>query len=625
MRTREKTCRASSAVARSRARGRARPSQTVAGSIARGGEQRGPEGRGRPGSRTRRNARTCGWPSADLDARGRIEVAEGASRARVAGSSGWSRRARSRLPPSSPDDPGPDQDGTQATGPSACPIGRRAEGEVASRARTSLRGHSVRQARRCALGRPCPAVSGPLELGVSMPAEPCPIPPRSEARYRSAEMRSDSRSVWSSKPLRPIRPAPGDPRDAHVEFEPESDHRGARGGDRASSATVRSGWVRPTSCCGDRPQGRCRWRSTPRSTWPRASGRNREAWAPVLLEMAGIPTLGSDALTLSLIPRQGLGESLGRGRRGFRWRPRRPDGGGAEARERRAAGALSALREAALGRHRQGDSARTSRVDSRADAGPGGRAHRSRLRPARARRGLRARRRVHGHPRRQRAAARAAGRPARSRAETRIGLHALEGPGAASSGVALEPITAGVLDARARSATGRARRSRLRRCSSVATSRASISASMRQGEPVFLEINPLPTFATGRHLRHSRGARGLLARRDARPLRERRSRAARSRAAAGDPPSVATSGSGGGTRDERGLRSRVAAWRPEAQVAWPSNRVAAPPKGVSAGLERLELADAPSHPRRREACASGSTRRRTKRRRSRRSPRASVS
>ncbi len=28
--------------------------------------------------------------------------------------------------------------------------------------------------------------------------------------------------------------------------------------------------------------------------------RNREAWAPVLLEMAGVPTLGSDALTLSL-------------------------------------------------------------------------------------------------------------------------------------------------------------------------------------------------------------------------------------------------------------------------------------------------------------------------------------
>jgi len=29
-------------------------------------------------------------------------------------------------------------------------------------------------------------------------------------------------------------------------------------------------------------------------------GRNRESWAPVLLEMAGIPCLGSDALTLSL-------------------------------------------------------------------------------------------------------------------------------------------------------------------------------------------------------------------------------------------------------------------------------------------------------------------------------------
>ena len=31
-----------------------------------------------------------------------------------------------------------------------------------------------------------------------------------------------------------------------------------------------------------------------------AHSRNREAWAPVLLEMAGIPCLGSDALTLSL-------------------------------------------------------------------------------------------------------------------------------------------------------------------------------------------------------------------------------------------------------------------------------------------------------------------------------------
>jgi D-alanine-D-alanine ligase len=29
-------------------------------------------------------------------------------------------------------------------------------------------------------------------------------------------------------------------------------------------------------------------------------GRNREAWAPVLLEMAGVPALGSDALTLSV-------------------------------------------------------------------------------------------------------------------------------------------------------------------------------------------------------------------------------------------------------------------------------------------------------------------------------------
>src|SRR5262245_16706542 len=38
------------------------------------------------------------------------------------------------------------------------------------------------------------------------------------------------------------------------------------------------------------------------AAWNIAEGwgtRNREAWAPVLLEMAGIPALGSDALTLS--------------------------------------------------------------------------------------------------------------------------------------------------------------------------------------------------------------------------------------------------------------------------------------------------------------------------------------
>ena len=29
-------------------------------------------------------------------------------------------------------------------------------------------------------------------------------------------------------------------------------------------------------------------------------GRNREAWAPVLLEMAQVPVIGSDALTLSV-------------------------------------------------------------------------------------------------------------------------------------------------------------------------------------------------------------------------------------------------------------------------------------------------------------------------------------
>ena len=91
----------------------------------------------------------------------------------------------------------------------------------------------------------------------------------------------------------------GDPLDAHVEFEPESTvealesaisslgHRPVRlGSPRALLTGLGRGTAPEIDVAFNLAEG--------------FGGRNREAWAPVLLEMAGIPTIGSDALTLSL-------------------------------------------------------------------------------------------------------------------------------------------------------------------------------------------------------------------------------------------------------------------------------------------------------------------------------------
>ena len=92
---------------------------------------------------------------------------------------------------------------------------------------------------------------------------------------------------------------PGDPVDAHVEFEPESTiealesairslgHRPRRlGSPQDLLMSIAAGNVGEIDVAFNLAEG--------------MGGRNREAWAPVLLEMAGIPTLGSDALSLSL-------------------------------------------------------------------------------------------------------------------------------------------------------------------------------------------------------------------------------------------------------------------------------------------------------------------------------------
>jgi D-alanine-D-alanine ligase len=101
------------------------------------------------------------------------------------------------------------------------------------------------------------------------------------------------------------RRCPGDPEDAHVEFEPESTvaaleeaivhvgHCPVRLGSPMDLLTqigagqsVEVGVEVNVDAALNLCEG--------------FGGRNREAWAPVLLEMADIPCIGSDALTLSL-------------------------------------------------------------------------------------------------------------------------------------------------------------------------------------------------------------------------------------------------------------------------------------------------------------------------------------
>jgi len=94
-------------------------------------------------------------------------------------------------------------------------------------------------------------------------------------------------------------PRPGDPVDAQVEFEPESTiealeaaiealgHRPIRlGSPSALLHRIASGEVADLDAAFNLAEG--------------LGGRNREAWAPVLLEMAEIPMIGSDALSLSM-------------------------------------------------------------------------------------------------------------------------------------------------------------------------------------------------------------------------------------------------------------------------------------------------------------------------------------
>lgn len=91
---------------------------------------------------------------------------------------------------------------------------------------------------------------------------------------------------------------PGEPPDAQVEYEPEATLLALEAALlRLGHRPVRLG--RPHDLLAAGAKGAV----AVDAALPIAEGygtRNREAWAPVLLEMLGIPQLGSDALTLSL-------------------------------------------------------------------------------------------------------------------------------------------------------------------------------------------------------------------------------------------------------------------------------------------------------------------------------------
>lgn len=91
---------------------------------------------------------------------------------------------------------------------------------------------------------------------------------------------------------------PGEPPDAHVEYEPEATLEALEAGvRRLGHRPVRLG--RPHDLLAAGAKGAVAVDAA-LSIAEGYGSRNREAWAPVLLEMLDIPQLGSDALSLSL-------------------------------------------------------------------------------------------------------------------------------------------------------------------------------------------------------------------------------------------------------------------------------------------------------------------------------------
>jgi len=301
-----------------------------------------------------------------------------------------------------------------------------------------------------------------------------------------------------------------DPVDAHVEFEPESTlealeaaivHLGHR------AFRLGSPWAVLT-CLGQADSIEV---DAAFNLAEGFGGRNREAWAPILLEMAGIPAIGSDALSLSL--------SLDKA-----WANRWLAAAGVPVASQTAMASADEARQADLPapfplfvKPRWEGTAKGIRPSSRVTSRGALVAEVERIvsdydQPALVEAFIPGAEYtvtlVGNDPPRvlpvlQRALER----------ETGIGLHALEGPGGLDvRGQALEYATTGILEPalEARLADLSLRVVDVRECRDFARVDFRLDAA---GDPVFLEINPLPTFAPD-------GSFGMLAEREGCSLSE---------------------------------------------------------------------------------------------------------
>ncbi len=284
----------------------------------------------------------------------------------------------------------------------------------------------------------------------------------------------------------------GDPADAHVEFEPESTlealeaaivhlgHRPCRlGSPWAMLERLGQGDSDPVDAVLNLAEG--------------FGGRNREAWAPVLLEMAGIPTIGSDALSLSMsLDKAWANRWLAAA--GIPVSPQTTLLSGDEAQ----GVALAAPFPLFVKPRWEGTAKgirRSSRVDSRAALV----AEVERIVSDYSQPAL-----VEAFVPGPEYTVTLIGNdppqvlPVLQRAlesETGIGLHALEGPGSLEAGrTALDHVTTGILEPllESRLADLSLRVFEALECRDFARSDWRLDAA---GNPVFLEINPLPTFA----------------------------------------------------------------------------------------------------------------------------------
>ena len=293
----------------------------------------------------------------------------------------------------------------------------------------------------------------------------------------------------------------GDPVDAHVEFEPESTlealedaiitlgHRPLRLGS-PPALLERLGQDDPiqVDVAFNLAEG--------------FGGRNREAWAPILLEMAGIPAIGSDALSLSL--------SLDKA-----WTNRWLAAAGITVAAQTTISSTESARRATLPapfplfvKPRWEGTAKGIRRSSRVTSRDSLVSEVERIvqdydQPALVEAFVPGPEYTvtlvgNGPPRVLPVLQRALER------ETGIGLHALEGPGSVEAdGPALEHATTGILDPglEKRLAELACRAFEVLECKDFARVDFRLDSA---GDPIFLEINPLPTFATD-------GSFGILA------------------------------------------------------------------------------------------------------------------